>query len=298
MNTKKHIIYAIFFIFLGVGFTGCSTQDELADGYGYFETDEVVVSSKVTGEILQLDIVEGESYPAGTIVGYIDTVQLHFQLLELEANRSATESQLASISAQQQILKSEKENVDRELKRVKELVKAGSATTQMQEDLEGKLNVITAQMRSVQSQIPAVQGQISGLEAKKMQISKMIRDSEVKMPFNGVILNKIAQAHEFTASGKPLFRLADLNQLTLRVYLSQVQVASITLGQKVTVKIDGENGEMMDYPGTISWVASEAEFTPKTIQTKETRVDLVYAVKVLVPNDGKLKLGMPGEIWF
>jgi HlyD family secretion protein len=138
---------------------------------------------------------------------------------------------------------------------------------------------------------------VEAIDAKMVQLQNRIDDSELTIPVNGIVLHKIAEPFEYTAPGKPLFKIANISELNLRVYLPQAQMSQIKLGQKVTIKVDGLDGEMLDFPGTISWIASEAEFTPKTIQTKETRVDLVYAVKIRVKNDGALKIGMPAELW-
>jgi len=280
-----------------VSLNSCDKNDELADGYGNFEADEVVVSSKVPGELIVFNVNEGQTYKMGEVVGVVDTISLHLQRAELEANKRAMSSKVSSVMAQLEVLKDERKNLVRENKRLVKLVDAGAATTQQLDDIEGKIQVVDSKIKSTRSQNPAIIGQVEAIEAKMVQLNNRIEDSSIKIPTNGIILHKIAEPFEYTAPGKPLFKIANIGELNLRVYLPQEQMSQIKLGQKVTVKIDGPNGEMIDYPGTISWVASEAEFTPKTIQTKETRVDLVYAVKIRVQNDGSLKIGMPAELW-
>ena len=287
----KNISQATVLLLMAFSINACNNGSELADGYGNFEADETVVSSNVPGELIQFDIVEGKKYTKGAIVGVVDTIPLHLQRAELLANKRAMASKVASVMAQMEVLKQEKENIEREHRRIVKLVAAGAATTQQLEDIEGKILVVNGQIKSTRSQNPAI-------ESKMAQLENRIENSLIRIPSDGVVLHKIAEPKEYTAPGKPLFKIANISTLNLRVYLPQGQMTKIKLGQKVTVKVDGPDGEMVDYPGTITWVASEAEFTPKTIQTKETRVDLVYAVKISVENDGSLKIGMPAELWF
>ena len=280
-----------------ISLNSCNKDTELADGYGNFEADEVVVSSKVQGELIVFNVNEGQLYKEGDLVGVVDTISLHLQRAELEANKRAMASKVSSVMAQLDVLKNERKNLKREHKRLVKLVDAGAATTQQLDDIEGKIQVVDSKIKSTRSQNPSIIGQVEAIEAKMIQLENRIEDSRIKIPTSGIILHKIAEPFEYTAPGKPLFKIADISELNLRVYLPQNQMSQIKLGQKVTVKVDGLNGEMIDYPGTISWVASQAEFTPKTIQTKETRIDLVYAVKIRVSNDGSLKIGMPAELW-
>ncbi len=284
-------------LLLLVGVTSCDNGEGIANGYGNFEADEVVVSAKVPGEIIVFMVNEGMKYKMGTLVGVIDTVPYHLQRSELAANKKALSSKFSGVDAQLVVLKTEKSNLEREQRRLVELVSAGAATSQQLEDIEGKIKVLNGQISSVRTQNPSIHSQIDAIDSKLAQLENTIENCKITIPVSGVILNKIAENHEYTGPGKPLFKIANVSELNLRVYLSPNQIAKIELGQEVIVKIDGQNGEMMDYPGTISWVSSEAEFTPKTIQTKETRVDLVYAVKIRVKNDGALKIGMPAELW-
>ena len=298
----KNIKLTKAFFFIGMAWvslsvTSCNDNSELADGYGNFEADEVIVSAKVPGELIEFNVNEGAMYQAGTVVGFVDTISLHLQKAELVANRRATASKVESVMAQLEVLKNERKNLEREHKRMIKLVDAGAATTQQLDDIEGKIQVVNSKIKSTRSQNPAIIGQVEAIDAKMVQLQNRIDDSEIVIPVNGVVLHKIAEPFEFTAPGKPLFKIADISDLNLRVYLPQEQMTQIKIGQEVTIRVDGLKGEMLDFPGTISWVASEAEFTPKTIQTKETRIDLVYAVKIRVKNDGTLKIGMPAELW-
>ena len=275
----------------------CNRHDDLADAYGNFEVDETVVSALMPGEIMRFDIEEGTTYKANQLIGYIDTLDLHLLKPELEANRLATASKTESISTQIEVLKNQLANLEREHKRIINLVKAGAATSQQLDDIEGQIDVVKSQMRNAKSQYAGVLAQLKANDAKLAQLDEKIRKSRIVNPIDGVVLTKLAEAYEFTAPGKPLYKIANSNQIDLRAYVSGDQLSSIKLGDTFTVKIDGPDGEMIDYPGNVIWVSSEGEFTPKTIQTKKERVDMVYAVKIRVENDGRIKIGMPGELW-
>jgi len=275
----------------------CNRNDNLADAYGNFEVDETVVSSLMPGEIMQFDIEEGSTYQAGQLVGYIDTIDLHLLKPELIANRKATSSKTENISTQIEVLKNQLANLEREQKRIINLVKAGAATTQQLDNIDGQIDVVHSQIKSARSQYAAIVAQLEGIDAKVLQLEEKIRKSRIVNSINGIVLTKLAEAYEFTAPGKPLYKIANIDVIDLRAFISGSQLSSIKLGETFTVKIDGADGEMIDYPGKVIWVSSEAEFTPKTIQTKKERVDLVYAIKVRVKNDGRIKIGMPGELW-
>jgi HlyD family secretion protein len=275
----------------------CNRNDDLADAYGNFEVDETVVSALMPGEIMQFDIKEGSTYMAGQFVGYIDTIQLHLLKPELEANRMATANKTENISTQIEVLKKQSANLEREHKRVINLLEAGAATSKQLDDIEGQIDVVKSQVRSAKSQYSGVLAQLEAIDAKKKQLDEKIRKSRIVNPINGIVLTKLAEPFEFTATGKPLYKIANIEQIDLRAYVSGDQLSSIKLGDTFTVKIDGPEGEMIDYPGKVIWISSEGEFTPKTIQTKKERIDMIYAVKIRVENDGRIKIGMPGELW-
>ena len=275
----------------------CNRNDDLADAYGNFEVDETVVSALMPGEIMQFDIKEGSTYKAGQFVGYIDTIQLHLLKPELEANRMATANKTENISTQIEVLKKQLANLEREHKRVINLLEAGAATSKQQDDIEGQIDVVKSQIRSAKSQYSGVLAQLEAIDAKKKQLDEKIRKSRIVNPISGIVLTKLAEPFEFTAPGKPLYKIANIEQIDLRAYVSGDQLSSIKLGDTFTVKIDGPEGEMIDYPGKVIWISSEGEFTPKTIQTKKERIDMIYAVKIRVENDGRIKIGMPGELW-
>ena len=275
----------------------CSRNGELADAYGNFEADVTMISAQMQGELVMFDVKEGMILQAGTVVGLVDTVGLNLKKLEVLANRKAIASKVENILAEIEVLKDKLVNLKREQARVTNLLQVGAATQQRLDDIEGEMAVVEGQMRSVRSQDAAVLGQVEALDARTRQIDEDIRRSQIINPISGLVLTKLAEAHEFAAPGKALYKIADITALDLRAFVSGSQLSSIELGADYEVRIDGADGEMIPYRGTVTWISTEAEFTPKTIQTKELRLDLVYAVKVRVQNDGKIKIGMPGELW-
>ena len=275
----------------------CNRNDDLADAYGNFEVDETVVSSLMAGEIMQFDIKEGSTYQGGQLIGYIDTTDLQLLKPELLANRKATASKIEGITTQIEVLEDQLANQKREQKRISNLVKAGAATVQQLDNIDGQIDVINSQIKNAKSQFASIIAQLEGIDAKVMQLEEKIRKSRIINPVTGIVLTKLTDVHEFTMPGKPLYTIANIEEMDLRAYISGSQLSSVLLGETVTIKIDGANNEMIEYQGEVVWISSEAEFTPKTIQTKEERVDLMYAIKVRVKNDGRIKIGMPGEMW-
>lgn len=291
-NTKRFI----YFLLCLTAFS-CSGDGNQPDAYGNFEADEVTVSAKVSGEIVSLNLEEGQRFPAGEKVGQIDTTFLHLSKLEILSNIELINQQHNNIAAQIQVLEAEKDNVLREVNRLKTLVEKKAATQQQLDEIEGKLNVVSRQIRTLETNNPSVVGQVKVAQAKLKQVDEKISNSSIIHPIDGVVINKIANQHELAGPGTPIYKVADMNTLIFRAYVSGQQLTSVITGQECTVKVDASDGSLMSYSGKVVWIAEEAEFTPKIIQTREERVDMVYAVKVEVPNDGKLKIGMPGELY-
>lgn len=277
--------------------TACNRNDELADAYGNFEVDEILISAQMPGELIHYTIVEGALLEKGSFVAMTDTVELYLMKLEIIANQNAISTQSDNIYAQINVLKGELKNLEREQKRVQNLIEVGAATSKQLDDIDGNIDVVKSRIQSIRTQNAQVLGQVEALTAKSKQIDEKIKRSIIINPVDGTVLSKLSDLHEYTAPGKPLYKIANLNELDLRVFISGDQLADIKIGDTYTVKIDGPDNTMIAYQGIISWISSQSEFTPKTIQTKEERVDLVYAVKLRVKNDGKIKIGMPGELW-
>lgn len=274
----------------------CNSTDEKADGYGNFEATEVTVSSESNGKIIFLNMEEGQELEAQKQVGLIDTLQMHFTKQELFAAKNTITSKSASVLSQKSVLDEQLKTARLEQKRIENMFAENAATKRQVDEINGKVSVILQQIKGVGSQNAPIINDLKSIDVQIEKINDQIKKSNITNPIQGVVLNKYAEPGEVTGFGKPLYKIADVSEMTLRVFVSETQLSQIKMGQEVSVKIDAVK-EMKTYKGSISWIASQAEFTPKIIQTKEERVHLVYAVKVKVKNDGGLKIGMPAEMW-
>lgn len=289
---KKYLLY------LTVALAACQGDEDKADAYGNFEANETVISSQASGELLKFSVEQGDKLAQGAIIGLIDSSTLHNQKVEILANIAAVESQKTSIRAEQNVLVQEENNLEREITRVKKLIESDAATTKQLDDLQGALQVLQSRKAALASSYTQINAQVESIRARLLQVNDMLDKCVVTNPISGVVLTKLSQERELVGVGKPLYKLADMSVMDLRAYISETQLADVQLGQQVTVNIDRGEGQQ-SVTGTVRWIASEAEFTPKIIQTKEERVNLVYAIKVQVPNNqGLLKIGMPGEVYF
>lgn len=274
----------------------CTKDNEKADAYGNFEATEVTISAEANGKLLAFNIEEGNQLEANAAIGIIDTTQLHLSKLQLIASKKTITSKSENVLSQKGILQEQLETTLIEQKRIKNMFTENAATQRQVDEINGKVNVLKKQINSVATQNTPINNEAKSIDAQLAKIDDQIQKSYLINPIKGTVLAKYAEPNEITAFGKPLYKIADISEMTLRGYVSETQLPQLKIGQKVTVKID-YGKEMKKYQGTISWISSSAEFTPKVIQTKEERVNLVYAVKVNVKNDGSLKIGMPGEMW-
>ncbi|WP_396171556.1 HlyD family secretion protein [Flavobacterium sp.] len=274
----------------------CNKNNEKADGYGNFEATEVTISSEANGKIEYLKLEEGDILEPNSQVGLVDTTQLYFNKQQLIASKSTVYSKSANVLSQIKVLQEQLKTTQIEKKRILNMFAENAATKRQVDEIDGKVSVIQEQIKSVQTQNAPIVNEVKSIDVQIEKINDQIEKSKIINPIKGTVLAKYSEPNEVTAFGKPLYKIADISEMTLRVYVSETQLSSIKVGQKVSVKIDSEK-EMKSYQGTISWIASSAEFTPKIVQTKEERVNLVYAVQVKVKNDGSLKIGMPAEMW-
>jgi HlyD family secretion protein len=274
----------------------CNKNNDKADGYGNFEATEVTISSEANGKIDYLKLEEGDILEPNIQVGLVDTTQLYFNKEQLIASKSTVFSKSQNVLSQISILKEQLKTTLIEQNRIQNMFAENAATKRQVDEIIGKVNVLNEQIKSVETQNAPIINEIKSIDVQIEKINDQIEKSKIINPIKGTVLSKYAEPKEVTAFGKPLYKIADISEMTLRVYISETQLSQIRIGQNVTVKIDAEK-DMKSYPGTISWIASSAEFTPKIIQTKEERANLVYAVKVEVKNDGSLKIGMPAEMW-
>ncbi len=286
----------VFTAFIASLFTGCK-QESPADAYGNFEATEITVSAKAQGEIKYLNLEEGTLLQENAIVGLIDTMTLYLNKLQLLAQKEVVKSKSGNIWSQIAVLQSQLQTAQSELNRVQNMYNEEAATSRQLDQAQSEVNVLQKRIDNVKSQNAPIVNEARSIEAQIALIEHQIGESKITNPVNGTVLNQYAEPGEIIAFGKPLYKIANLDELTLRVYISEPQLSQIEIGEKVSINIDfGEDTKR--YEGKISWISSAAEFTPKIIQTKEERVNLVYAMDIKVKNDGRLKIGMPAEVLF
>ncbi|MCX6284277.1 MAG: efflux RND transporter periplasmic adaptor subunit [Bacteroidetes bacterium] len=285
-------------IFAGIALASCSNDKNKPDAYGTFEATEVMVSSLATGQILKFDIEEGQVLDSGKLVGCIDTTDLWLKRKQAVETRDATASRKDDVTSQIAVQEQNRENVLIEKNRVERLLKDGAATQKQMDDINASLNLIDKQVASLKIQFGGISSQVGSIGQQIAQLDESIRRSRIINPVKGTVLTKYAEKDEVATYGKPLYKIADLSEIILRAYVGGSQLPYIKLGNVIDVAFDKDEKTNTHVQGVVSWISPSAEFTPKTIQTKEERVNLVYAVKVRIKNDGSMKIGMPGEIRF
>ena len=307
-------IFLLFFLSILV--YACQKNGPKADAYGNFEADELIVSAEANGRILELRLEEGATLPAGQVVGRIDSTQLILKKEQLQAGIRAIAAKSPAIGAQLAVFEKQLDAnrqqltaLQREKQRVEKLLKSDAATPKQLDELNDQITLVQRQMdvvlqqrsasdASLNTQKGGLLAEILPLQKQIAQIDDQIAHCSIVNPAPGTVLTRYAEAGEVTAFGRPLYKMADLQKMFLRAYVAGDQLGNIRLGQELKVAIDAPDGGMREFPGKITWISSKAEFTPKIIQTKDERVNLVYAVKIEVVNDGSLKIGMPGEVFF
>ncbi len=291
----KNLLYLFLLIFI---FPACTGNDDKADAYGNFEAVETLVSAQASGELLEFNVENGMVLKANQQVGLIDTAVLSAKLKQLLAVKAEISANSKDVLSQIKVLDEQKNVLLIEKKRVENLIADSAATQKQYDDIIGKIKVIDRQIESVKVKNSAILSKYNQVNAQIEELQLNIDKCKIINPINGTVLQKYAEVHELAMPGKVLYKIADLSTMELKVYVSGAQLPHIKIGQKAKVYIDKNEEENTELEGTISWISSTAEFTPKIIQTKEERVKLVYAVKLLVKNDGSLKIGMPGEVRF
>ena len=299
-NTKFKMtcnMRTLLFLSLILLLGSCAGNKTKSDAYGNFETDEVTISAESSGKLLLTAFREGEKVNKGDVMAIIDTVNLVLQRNQLLAQKESVLSQKAALYASIAVSDQQITNVQKDQVRIKKMLSQGAATPKQMDDIDGQIALTGKQKKAYSAQIQAIGISAEAVDAQIAILNDKINTSIVKAPTPGIILEKYAETGEIAAPGKSLYKMANMDTLILRVYISETQLTQVKTGKQVTVLIDVKDG-MKELSGTIDWISAEAEFTPKIIQTREERVKLVYAAKVRVPNDGSLKLGMPGEIKF
>ena len=270
------------------------------DATGTFEATEVVVSAEAAGRILRFDAEEGDVLEAGRQVGAIDTVQLYLQKLQLERQRASVVSNRPDIAKQAASLREQIAKQQTERRRVENLLRDGAATTKQLDDIDAQIKVLNgqleAQLSTLRNNAASIDENSSSIDLQIARIEDQLAKCRIASPVAGTVLAKYSEAGELASVGRPLMKVADLDRIYLRAYFTSDQLAGLKLGQEVTVTADFGGDSRIDSPGRIVWIASESEFTPKTIQTRDSRANLVYAAKIAVENDGRLKIGLYGEV--
>jgi HlyD family secretion protein len=292
MKSFKAIVPGLF-IFL----MACNNNEEQVDAYGNFEAIEVMVSAETQGVIDQFGPREGDRLKEGQVVAVIDSTQLCLNKMQLQSGMASLRARIHTLDTQVRASLVQLENLEREKERIDRLLEGGAATTKQQDDIRGQIDLLKAQIDATDSQKALVHAEKETLGIQIRQVEDQIMKCTVRNPLEGILLTKYKEQGEMAAPGQPLYKTANLDELILRAYISGNQLSSVKTGAQVRVRFDGPGGTE-ELAGAVSWVSPQAEFTPKIIQTREERISLVYAIKVIVPNDGRLKIGMPGEVIF
>ena len=292
---KKTVLFSIFVLAL----VSCRNSEKY-DATGLFEATTVTVSAETSGKLVSFAVDEGDSLIAGRQVGLVDTTLLVLQRKQLHSQQLSTEKSSPDIAAQAAALRSQIAHQQNECDRIARLLANGAATQKQSDDANAGLRTLRGQLEGLLSTLDKNRSSItesaSALQYQKEQVEEQIRKSRIIAPITGTVLQKYAEQGEYATPGRPLFKMANLNDIYLRCYFTASQLARIRIGQEVTVIADFGGNEQYEYAGKIIWIAQESEFTPKSIQTQDSRSNLVYAVKVAVKNDGRLKLGQYGEV--
>ncbi len=278
---------------------GCADTQEYAAS-GTFEATEVMVSAEATGRILDLRFEEGDSLCAGEQVGSIDSVQLYLQRLMLMRQRSSVESNRPDVDSQVAALRAQIDKAQQERNRVERLLEDGAATTKQLDDIVSQIHVLNSQLdaslSTLNNSVTSIDENASAIDLQIAQVEDRLAKCRISSPIDGLVLAKYMEAGELASPGQPIMKVADMERLYLRSYFTSDQLADLQLGQEVTVVADFGADQQFEYPGKVTWISSESEFTPKSIQTRNSRANLVYAVKIAVQNDGRLKIGLSGTV--
>ncbi len=276
----------------------CTGNNDKSDAYGNFEATEIIVSAEAGGRILRFDIEEGQDLKAGQQVGLIDSTDLYLKAEQLKAQKKAVATRSPGVAAQIEVQLQQKANLEIDKTRLEKLFRDKAATQKQLDDINGALDLVDRQITSIRTQHSGIAEEMEVIQKQIALTREALKKCHIMNPADGTVLVKYAETGELAMPGKSLYKLADLRQMELRVYVSGNQLPGIKIGQKVQVLLDKDSKTNQALEGVVSWISQKAEFTPKIIQTKEERVNLVYAVKILVPNDGRIKISMPGEVNF
>jgi len=280
--------------------SSCNDEDNGKDATGVFEATEVIVSAEATGKLLEFEAYEGMQLKKNLVLGQIDTIQLSLKKMQLFANQLALEASKPDVASQIGATEREIEKLEFEKKRTQRLLEGDVATQKQLDDIIAQIDVLNARLRaqkkSLNSSSEAIDAQYNAVDVQLEQLTDQIARCKIQSPIDGTVLVKYSEAGEFVNLGKPLFKVANMNKMIIKAYVTAAQLKDLQLGQKLKVLAEFGIDESKVYEGEITWISDKSEFTPKTIQTQDERANLVYAVKVRVENDGLLKIGMYGGL--
>jgi len=297
---KLYLLFIALLLF--VGLYSCKTNKTASDAYGVFEATEIIVSSESNGKVLYFNVEEGKTYQQGELLGCVDTVQIYLQIKQLDASIGAAMARRPDLPSQVRALYNKLETLNKEKNRIATLVAANAASSKQLDDINAEIDMTNSQIAAVESNLTitnkAIMEEVEAMRFQKMQLQDALTKSYIKAPITGTVLKKYIEPNELAFQGKPLFKIADIENMFIRVYITEDMLSTISLGQPVEIHLDmpGDKEKVME--GRVCWISAKAEFTPKMIQTKNERVNLVYAVKVAFKNDGSAKIGMPGDVKF
>jgi HlyD family secretion protein len=291
----KKILYLVSIVLL---VSGCKGNNDEADAWGNFEAREIMISAESSGRILLLPVEKGQELEAGNLIAITDTMMIKLQMAELNARALSIKSKLPPVDANNRIIDQQIDNLEINISRIENMLRDEAATQKQLDDLTGQREVLLKQKEANNIQKTVIGSELSVVNANLDLLAEKLSKCRVICPGKGTVLEKYSEAGEITSPGKPLIKIADLSSMELKVYIDGGQLASVTLNQKVKVRIDDGDKDYSSFEGLVSHISDKAEFTPKIIQTKEERVHMVYAVTIMVNNDGSIKSGMPGEVIF
>ncbi|PIP55204.1 MAG: HlyD family secretion protein [Bacteroidetes bacterium CG23_combo_of_CG06-09_8_20_14_all_32_9] len=292
---KKSILTLTSFIFFSI-LISCSSDNKLSDAFGNFEAIEITVSSEVQGKILSLNIEEGTNLDSGIKVGFIDTVNLWLKLKQVESQKSAVQAKVSNVISQINVQNQQKTNFNSEKKRIEKLLKDKAVPEKQLDDINNAISLIDKQIELIKTQNQSVFSELDGMDYQIKQVKDQIKKSYIINPIKGTVLEKYMEQSEMVVPGKAIYKIANLDEIILRAYISEKQLANVKVNQKATVLFDDGKGGLKEVSGNVFWISSQSEFTPKIIQTRYERQSLVYAIKIKVKNNGTIKIGMPGEL--
>ena len=295
MKTSKILVTGIALIL-----SACGDKNASYDASGVFEATEVIVSAQANGELMVFNVIEGQQVEAKQPLGYIDTTQLYLKKMQLRSNMKAVESRQFNVTRQLASLRQQIATQQTEQKRFENLVRSNAANQKQLDDINAQIafleKQLAAQTETLENNNRSIAGEMAALSVQIAQMDDQIKRSVVASPISGTVLSKYAEQGEWTVQGKSLFKVADIGNMKLKVYITADQLTTLKIGQQVKIFADRGKSDRKEYAGTVMWISDKAEFTPKTIQTRDERANLVYAVHVAVTNDGYIKRGMYGEL--